>query len=98
MSDLENPEVFRTVLESLKMGICAVDRDRKIAFWNDGAGEITGYLRQEVLGRSCREGRLARTFTSCLSLKDYGTWGEREYHEGPFATKRSLLSGDPRSA
>lgn len=55
MSDLENAEVFRTVLESLKMGICAVDRDRKIAFWNDGAGEITGFLRQEVLGPSCGE-------------------------------------------
>jgi PAS domain-containing protein len=37
MLDLENPEVFRAVLESLKMGVCVVDRDRKIAIWNDGA-------------------------------------------------------------
>jgi diguanylate cyclase (GGDEF)-like protein/PAS domain S-box-containing protein len=30
-----------------------VDRDRKINFWNEGAERITGYLRQEVLGRFC---------------------------------------------
>lgn len=55
MLDLKNPDVFRAVLESLKIGVCVVDPDRKIAFWNDGAEEITGYLRQEVLGRTCRE-------------------------------------------
>ncbi len=55
MLDLGNPEVFRAVLESLKMGVCVVDRGRKIAFWNDSTEEITGYLRPEVLGPSCRE-------------------------------------------
>jgi PAS domain-containing protein len=53
--NLENPQIFRAVLKSLKMGVCVVDRDRKSAFWNDGAKEMTGYMRQEVLGRSCRE-------------------------------------------
>jgi PAS domain S-box-containing protein/diguanylate cyclase (GGDEF)-like protein len=55
MLDLEDPEVFRAVLDSLKIGVCVVDPDRKMAFWNDRAEEITGYLRQEVLGRTCRE-------------------------------------------
>lgn len=53
--DLKGPDVFRAVLESLKTGVCVVDPDRKIVFWNDGAEEITGYLRQGVLGRTCRE-------------------------------------------
>ncbi|MGA2985325.1 MAG: diguanylate cyclase [Terriglobia bacterium] len=55
MLDLQNAEVFRAALESLQTGACIVDRDRKISFWNDGAERITGYLRQEVLGRFCGE-------------------------------------------
>jgi diguanylate cyclase (GGDEF)-like protein/PAS domain S-box-containing protein len=55
MLDLQNAEIFRAALESLQTGVCIVDRDRKIAFWNDGAERITGYLRQDVLGRFCGE-------------------------------------------
>jgi diguanylate cyclase (GGDEF)-like protein/PAS domain S-box-containing protein len=55
MLDLQNAEIFRAALESLQTGACIVDRDRKIRFWNDGAERITGYLRQDVLGRFCGE-------------------------------------------
>jgi diguanylate cyclase (GGDEF)-like protein/PAS domain S-box-containing protein len=55
MLDLQNPEIFRAALESLQTGVCVVDRERKINFWNDGAEKITGYLRQDVVGRSCGE-------------------------------------------
>jgi PAS domain S-box-containing protein/diguanylate cyclase (GGDEF)-like protein len=55
MLNLQSPEVFRTVLESLTAGICLVDQDRTIVFWNHGAEAITGYLQQEVLGRFCGE-------------------------------------------
>ncbi|HEX8983820.1 MAG TPA: PAS domain-containing protein [Bryobacteraceae bacterium] len=46
--------MYRAVLESLPQGIYMVDRDRKILLWNDGAERITGYLRHDVVGRSCR--------------------------------------------
>src|SRR5208283_1993429 len=55
MLDLQNAEIFRAALESLQTGVCVVDRDRRISFWNDGAERITGYLRQDVLGRFCGE-------------------------------------------
>lgn len=55
MLDLHNAEIFRAALESLQAGVCLVDQDRKISFWNDGAERITGYLRQDVLGRFCGE-------------------------------------------
>lgn len=55
MLDLQNADIFRAVLESLQTGVCIVDRERKICFWNDGAEQITGYLRQEVVGRFCGE-------------------------------------------
>jgi diguanylate cyclase (GGDEF)-like protein/PAS domain S-box-containing protein len=59
MSAFENPEIFRTILDDLLTGIYLVDRDRKILFWNRGAERITGYLRQEVVGRCCHDNILA---------------------------------------
>ncbi len=59
MSAFDDPQIYRTVLEILSTGVYLVDVDRKIAFWNDGAEKITGYLRQEVVGRVFRENLLA---------------------------------------
>jgi len=55
MPDLQNPEIFRTVLDSLQTGVYLVDRNGKILFWNQGAERITGHMRHEVVGRTCRE-------------------------------------------
>lgn len=55
MLDLQNTDIFRAALESMHTGVCIVDQERKICFWNDGAERITGYLRQDVLGRFCGE-------------------------------------------
>jgi diguanylate cyclase (GGDEF)-like protein/PAS domain S-box-containing protein len=59
MSEFDNPEMFRSILETLPTGVYLVDRHRKILFWNDGAAEITGYLRQDVVGHFLREHLLA---------------------------------------
>jgi diguanylate cyclase (GGDEF)-like protein/PAS domain S-box-containing protein len=53
MPGLADPELFRSILENLHMAIYVVGMDGRILFWNDGAERITGYLRQEVLGRVC---------------------------------------------
>jgi diguanylate cyclase (GGDEF)-like protein/PAS domain S-box-containing protein len=55
MFELEDPEIFRTVLDSLQTGVCIVDRNGKILFWNQGAERLTGNKRHEVVGRSCRD-------------------------------------------
>lgn len=55
MTELENPEIYRAVLEGLQTGVYLVDRSRKILFWNEGAQRITGYLRQDVVGRFLRD-------------------------------------------
>jgi diguanylate cyclase (GGDEF)-like protein/PAS domain S-box-containing protein len=55
MSELQDPEIFRIVLDSLQTGVYLVDRERKIVFWNDGAERVTGYRRHDVVGRSCRD-------------------------------------------
>ena len=59
MSEFDNPEIFRSILETLPTGVYLVDRNRKILFWNSGAEEITGYLRQDVVGHFLREHLLA---------------------------------------
>ncbi|HEV2730092.1 MAG TPA: PAS domain S-box protein, partial [Terriglobales bacterium] len=59
MPELQDLDIFRTILESLQTGVYVVGRDGRILFWNDGAEKITGYLRHEALGRHCRENVLA---------------------------------------
>ena len=53
MSAIDHPEVWRGILESLPVGLCVLDSQKKIVLWSDGAERITGYLRHEVVGRSC---------------------------------------------
>ncbi len=59
MPELNDPEIYRTVLDNLGTGVYIVDRNRRIRFWNEGAEQITGYLRQDVVGRFLREHFLA---------------------------------------
>jgi PAS domain S-box-containing protein len=47
---LDNPKLFRHVLEDLPVGIYIVDRDGLIRFWNHSAEHLTGHLSQEVVG------------------------------------------------
>lgn len=57
MLSLEEP-VFRHVLDTLQVGVCVFDGARRILWWNNGAERISGYLRQDVVGRVCEEGIL----------------------------------------
>jgi diguanylate cyclase (GGDEF)-like protein/PAS domain S-box-containing protein len=55
MSELQDPEIFRNVLDSLQTGVCMADRNGKILFWNQGAERLTDHKRHEVVGRSRRD-------------------------------------------
>jgi diguanylate cyclase (GGDEF)-like protein/PAS domain S-box-containing protein len=55
MLDLNNPRVFEIAVDSLDVGVYLVDCHRKIVYWNRGAERISGYLRQDVTGRFCRD-------------------------------------------
>jgi PAS domain S-box-containing protein len=52
LSDKKNLE---RILDSLMEGIIAHDKQRRILFFNRAAETITGYQRQEVLGKDCHE-------------------------------------------
>ena len=105
MLDLQNAEIFRAVLESLQMGVCMVDPDRRINFWNEGAERITGYLPQDVLGRSCDEILMVefpehtvplgeRSCLSAAAMRDGQACEARVYfhHKSGYAVPVSLRS------
>ena len=58
MLDVVQPSVLQYVMEHTHVAMYVASRDRKILFWNDGAERLTGYLRQDVIGRNCRDGLL----------------------------------------
>ena len=63
MAALGSQELYRMVLDSLPVAVCAVDREGKVILWNDGAERVTGYLRQDVLGRLCTDAFLEHADT-----------------------------------
>ncbi len=44
---------YRQMLDNIADGMCFVDIDRKIKYWNKGAESITGYTANEIIGRYC---------------------------------------------
>ena len=54
-------DLFRSVLDGLHTGVYVADRSGKILFWNDGAERITGYLRQDMIGRVSLSNFLGQT-------------------------------------
>lgn len=48
-------EGCRTFLDHFFDGVYIVDRNRTIVFWNRSAEKITGYSREEVVGKCCAD-------------------------------------------
>jgi PAS domain S-box-containing protein len=69
------------ILNSLKEGIIAHDLERRILFFSDGAEKITGYRREEILGRDCHQAFGAPFCGNRCSFcsADYDLSGKKEY-------------------
>ncbi len=50
---LKDPKFLLDVFETMRDGLMVVDTDGNILFFNRAAEEITGYRREEVLGKQC---------------------------------------------
>src|SRR3974390_385302 len=48
---LGDTSLHRALLEQLDEGVCIVNRDRRILYWNGGAERISGHLSHEVVGQ-----------------------------------------------
>jgi diguanylate cyclase (GGDEF)-like protein/PAS domain S-box-containing protein len=66
MSIFDDPDIYRDILDHLQIGVSVVDLQKRIVFWSDGAEQITGYSRIEVLGHQCTDNILQHcTQTRC---------------------------------
>lgn len=54
-----DPISYEGVLDQLKDGVCVVNADQRITFWNNGAERITGHSRTEAIGQHYSAGFLA---------------------------------------
>lgn len=46
---------FKKIVDDLYDGVYFVDKRRKIIYWNKGAENLTGYSKEEVLGKYCKD-------------------------------------------
>ncbi len=44
---------YKKLLDEMHDGVYFVDRERRISYWNHGAERISGYSRDEIVGRFC---------------------------------------------
>ncbi len=49
------PDFFQTILHSIADGVFTTDRNRRITAFNRAAQRITGFTREEAIGKPCHE-------------------------------------------
>jgi len=90
---LSNKKNLERILDNLKEGIIAHDVNRRIFFFNQEAERITGYSREEVLGRDCHEA-FGAPFCGehCNFCSDRPLLGDKEEYSVNIPAK----NGEPR--
>lgn len=68
MAVFQDPEIYRDILDELQIGVSVLDLQRRIVFWSDGAEQITGYSRIDVLGHTCTDNILQHCNQSSCEL------------------------------
>jgi diguanylate cyclase (GGDEF)-like protein/PAS domain S-box-containing protein len=71
MAGMDTPEILLAVIDTLGVGVSVVDRGGKIVLWNRHAERLTGYLRQDTLGKSVKDG-----FLGCVDFENKDLTGE----------------------
>ncbi len=50
-----NDDFYRTLLDNIQDGVYFVDLDRRVTLWNKGAERLSGYSRDEIIGKRCQD-------------------------------------------
>jgi PAS domain S-box-containing protein/diguanylate cyclase (GGDEF)-like protein len=58
-------EAWRGIVDALPVATYLVDPNRRVLVWNDACERLTGYRREEVLGRSCANRLLQHVDGEC---------------------------------
>ena len=78
----ESEAFYKTLLDSLYDGVYYLDRDRTITFWNKGAERLTGYRKEDVIGRKCNEDILAHMDDGGQNLCELACPAEQAISDG----------------
>ncbi len=68
MPAFQDPDIYRNILDGLQIGVSVLDLQKKIVFWSDGAEQITGYSRIDVLGHPCTDNILLHCNQICCEM------------------------------
>ncbi len=49
------PECWLSLIENVSDGVYVTDIERKILYWNKSAEKITGYVKEDIIGRKCSD-------------------------------------------
>lgn len=91
IGELQHTAFFQAVIDALPEAVCIVDHERRVLFWNKEAERITGYLRQEAIGRPCH-GESLIGFHECAGETCPKTYPLSEsMHEGKVRESRLFL-------
>jgi len=61
-------DFYRELVDNLHDGVCFINQDRVITYWNKGAERITGYTAEEMVGINCRDKKLQYTDANGLPV------------------------------
>jgi diguanylate cyclase (GGDEF)-like protein/PAS domain S-box-containing protein len=78
--------LFRKLIDDLNDGVCFVDVDRRILYWNKGAERLTGYPPGALVGTRCEDHLLVTDEPGSCRLCS-----------GPCPLAATLADGRPRS-
>lgn len=68
MANFQDPDIYREILDHLQIGVGVLDLQKKIVFWSEGAEEITGYSRIDVVGHLCTDNILQHCNQNCCEM------------------------------
>ena len=55
MINIEYADLYKEMLDNMDIGVYFVNKARQITFWNKGAEEISGFTKEEVVGKFCHD-------------------------------------------
>jgi len=84
----KDPDFLMSVFETMKDGLMIIDADGNVRFMNKAAEEITGYRRDEIIGKQCS----ILDSDTCVVLTDSGRQKKCDlFREGAISNKRCRI-------
>ena len=61
---------YERLLDGISDGVYFMDRDRIIRYWNHAAERITGFKKDEVIGKACRDKLSVAQYECTVNMND----------------------------